>query len=415
MKAMSQTRLYLDNAATSFPKPPEVIEAMRTYAEDLGASAGRGAYREAVETGEIVTRCRRTWARLINAPAPETVVFTLNCSEALNLAIKGCLHSGKQPGAALPHCVATAMDHNSVLRPLNGLAARGEIEFTIVPANSPGGRVRSDDVVAAIRSNTKLICLPHASNVTGAIQPVEEIALRLRKAVGPPVRTNNDTTPPVRLLLDAAQTGGHMPIDVQALDVDFLAMPGHKGWMGPLGTGCLYIKPGLERELTPLIEGGTGSISERPMQPDFLPDKFESGSHNAVGIAGLGAALTWVEERTVSALREHDLALSARFLERTIDVAGLKVFGPTNPQDRVAVFSVRLADLEPTELSALLESEFGILTRSGLHCAPLAHESLGTAALGGTTRLSFGAFNTIADVDRCTEALAHLAGAGIKV
>ncbi|HUN80409.1 MAG TPA: aminotransferase class V-fold PLP-dependent enzyme [Phycisphaerae bacterium] len=391
-------RLYLDNAATSFPKPPEVMEAMRAYAETLGASAGRGAYREAVETGELVTQCRRAWARLISAPAAESIIFTLNCSEALNLAIKGIVRPGD-------HVVATAMDHNSVLRPLNGLAARDEIDLTIVPARERGGGVRAQDVISAVRAETRLVCLPHASNVTGAIQPVEEIVARLRQKV----RDAHSTL----ILLDAAQTAGHLPIDVQALDIDFLAMPGHKGWLGPLGTGGLYIRPGLEKELRPLMEGGTGSISENPMQPDFLPDKFESGSHNAIGIAGLGAGLAWIEKKTVAALREHDLALSKRFLERAAEIGGLTIYGPLDARERTAVFSIRLADLEPAELSALLDTEFGILSRSGLHCAPLAHEAIGTSAVGGTTRLSFGAFNTLADVDRCAAALGQLAAASV--
>jgi selenocysteine lyase/cysteine desulfurase len=192
------------------------------------------------------------------------------------------------------------------------------------------------------------------------------------------------------------------------MQIDLLAMPGHKGLMGPLGTGALYIRPGLEASIRPLVEGGTGSAGEVPVQPDFLPDKFESGSHNVVGLAGLAAALQWIETKTVESLREHDRKLSARFLEGVGDVAGLTLYGPLDPDRRVAVFSVRLTGFEPAELSALLETECSILTRSGMHCAPLAHETIGTHADGGTTRLSFGAFNTLADVDRCVQALATL-------
>ncbi len=387
-------RLYLDNAATSFPKPPEVLEAMRAYAEELGASAGRGAYREAVDAGVMVAECRRRLARLIGCEPAKNVVFALNCSEALNLAIKGVLRDGD-------HVVTTVMDHNSVLRPLNALQDRGRNEVTFVPADAETGAVRADDVLAAIRPRTRLVCMTHGSNVTGTLQPIDEVAEELRRRE-------------IFLLVDSAQTVGHVPLDVAQQSIDFLAMPGHKGLMGPLGTGALYIRPGLENVVEPLIEGGTGSVSELATQPDFMPDRFESGSHNAIGLAGLGAALAWIEERSVKSLRAHDLALSTRFLEKAAEIEPLRVFGPRDAASRVAVFSVRMEGLEPAELSALLETEFAILSRSGLHCAPLAHQTLGTHETGGTTRLSFGAYNTLDDVDRCVHALAQLAGAGAR-
>jgi cysteine desulfurase family protein len=386
-------RLYVDNAATSFPKPAAVLEAMRAYADDLGASAGRGAYQEAIRTGELVIDCRRRLARLIGAEEPEQVVFTANGTGALNLAIKGLLAPGD-------HVVTTVMEHNSVLRPLNALAASARLQVTHVPADPGTGEVAPGEIVRAIRPETRLVALVHATNVTGTLQPVAGIAAEARRR-------------DILLLVDAAQTAGHVPIDVAASGIDLLAMPGHKGLMGPSGTGALYLRPGLERRLRPLMEGGTGSLSEQPIQPDFLPDRYEAGSLNAVGLAGLDAALAWLEGETVDALRAHDQALSARFLERTAGVEGLRVYGPADPARRVAVFSVRLAGVEPAELSALLEAEFGILTRSGLHCAPLAHRAIGTADDGGTTRLSFGAFNTLADVDRCAEALAALASADL--
>ncbi|MEK6644479.1 MAG: aminotransferase class V-fold PLP-dependent enzyme, partial [Planctomycetota bacterium] len=205
-----------------------------------------------------------------------------------------------------------------------------------------------------------------------------------------------------------------LPIDVTRQHIDFLAMPGHKGLLGPLGTGALYIRPGLENLVQPLIEGGTGSVSELATQPDFMPDRFESGSHNAIGLLGLGAALAWIENKGVEELRAHDLRLSARFLERATEIEPLHVYGPLDAARRVAVFSLRLNGLDPAELSALLDAEFGILSRSGLHCAPLAHQTIGTHETGGTTRLSFGAYNTLEDVDRCLDALAQLATAGAR-
>lgn len=367
---------------------------MRRYAEELGASAGRGAYQEALATGELVAECRRRLARLINAPAPEHVVFGHNCSTALNQAIKGYLRKGD-------HVVTSRMEHNSVLRPLQALTDEGLIEVTHAPADSETGQIDAVDLLAAIRPRTKLIALVHASNVTGTLQPIEAVGAAARRRGIP-------------FLVDAAQTAGHVPIDVQASNIDLLAIPGHKGLLGPLGTGALYIRPGLEGAITPLIQGGTGSVSERPVQPDFMPDKFESGSHNAIGLAGLAAALQWVEEQSVETLAAHDRALSARFLQQGREVPGLTVYGPKRAEDRVAVFSIRLPGLEPGELSALLETEFGILTRSGFHCAPLAHETIGTHADGGTTRLSFGAFNSPADVDYCVESLGKLTDVAVS-
>jgi len=383
-------RLYVDNAATSFPKPPVVHDAMRRYAESVGASAGRGAYHEAVAAGQLIADCRARLAALLGATDPNQFVFTLNCSEALNLAIKGILRTGD-------HVVATTMEHNSVLRPLNALRAQRRIDVTYVQADAQTGLVDPDSVFDAMRPQTRLVCVLHASNVTGSLQPID--------AIGPEVRRRG-----AMVLVDAAQTVGHVPIDVNRLAVDFLAMPGHKSLLGPLGTGALYIRPGLEPELLPLVEGGTGSISERPIQPDFMPDKFESGSHNAVGLAGLAAALDWIADRTVIDRRRHDVELCEHFLQETADADGLTVYGPRDPQRRTAVFSVRIDDLDPEDVSERLEAEHGILTRSGIHCAPLAHATIGTHDQGGTTRLSFGSFNTPADVDRCAGALAALAG-----
>ena len=385
-------RIYADNAATSFPKPPEVLVAMRRYAEELGASAGRGAYREAVETGELVADCRRRVARLIHAADARNIVFTLNCTEALNLAIKGLL----QPG---DHVVTSAMDHNSVLRPLAALQTQRGITVTYVRADAVTGLVDPADMLSAVTPRTRLVALAHASNVTGTLQDVGSVGRELRKRGVP-------------FLVDAAQTLGHLPIDVADLGIDLLAAPGHKGLMGPLGTGFLYIRPGLENQMSPLVEGGTGSVSEEPTQPTFMPDRFESGSHNAIGLAGLAAALRWIESRTVASLREHDLALSKRFLDDIAGREGVTLFGPTDPRNRVSVFAIRVAGFDPAELSAALDADFGILSRSGIQCAPLAHETIGTLTTSGTTRLSFGAFNTLEDVSRCVAGLMDLAAAG---
>lgn len=385
-------RLYADNAATSFPKPPCVWEAMQSYATELGASAGRGAYREAIETGELLNACRRRLAGLLHVREPNQIVFTQNCSAALNQAIKGLLRPGD-------HVIATAMEHNSVLRPLNALAERGEVSVDFIGVDPESTIVNPADIFNAVRSNTRLICTVHASNVTGAIQPIAAIGAEARRRG-------------LLFLVDAAQTAGHVPIDVNAMFIDLLALPGHKGLMGPLGTGALFMRPSLENVLTPLIHGGTGSVSELAVQPDFMPDRFESGSHNAIGIAGLNAALVWLGDQTVEACREHDLELSREFMVATREATGLRVYGPVDSADRVAVFSVAMEGLDPAELAAVLESEFGILTRPGIHCAPFAHRTIGTESSGGTTRLSFGMYNTQQDVRRCAEALTRLASAG---
>jgi cysteine desulfurase family protein len=388
-------RLYMDNAATSFPKPRAVLEAMAHYAIELGASAGRGAYHEAVETGGLIAECRRRLNRLFHGEKPEHFVFTLNCSDALNLAIKGLVgpdHRG--------HVICTHIDHNSILRPLNALADRGWIEQTRVPIDPTNGLVDPDAIRKAIRPDTRLIAVTHASNVTGTIQPIRQIGAIAREHGIP-------------FIVDAAQSAGHVPIDVQADNIDLLAAPGHKGLLGPLGTGFLYIRPGIEKILTPLREGGTGSASEQDRQPDFMPDRFEPGSHNAIGIVGLLEGVKWVQERTVEKLAAHELDLIRTFLDGVSEVEGLTYFGPRGVSHRTGVFSVRLDGYEPYELAAVLESQFGILTRPGIHCAPLAHQAFGTLACGGTTRFSFGPFLTVQDVKYATDALAEIATAAL--
>jgi cysteine desulfurase family protein len=382
--------LYLDNAATSFPKPRGVMEAMARYAAELGASAGRGAYQEAVETGAILTDCRRRLNRLFSGQNPDHFIFTLNCSDSLNLAIKGLIDP-RDSG----HAICTHIDHNSILRPLRAMEEYGWIETTRVPLESSSGLVDPDDIRKAIRPDTRLIAITHVSNVTGTIQPIRQIGQIAREAGVP-------------FIVDAAQSAGHLPIDVQADLVDLLAAPGHKGLLGPLGTGFLYIRPGLERILRPLKEGGTGSVSELDRQPEFMPDKYESGSHNAIGIAGLNEGVRWIAEQTVEKLAAHELDLVRTFLDG-IDIEGLNCYGPPGVKHRTGVFSIRLEGYDPQELAALLETSYGTLTRAGIHCAPLAHEAIGTAASGGTTRLSFGPFVSRQDVQYATDALAQIA------
>jgi len=348
MPSMSPRRLYLDNAATSFPKPKCVFDAMARYANDLGASAGRGAYAEAIETGDLLADCRRKLAALFNGERSEHFVFTLNCTDSLNLAIKGLIDPPKRS-----HAICTRIDHNSILRPIQSLEDRGWLEQTCVAVSSTG-LVDPDDIRKAIRPDTKFIAITHASNVTGTVQPI--------RAIGRIAREHE-----IPFIVDAAQSAGHLPIDVQADSIDLLAAPGHKALLGPLGTGFLYVRPGIERILASLKEGGTGSLSEAPRQPDFLPDKYECGSHNAIGIAGLNAALGWIGDQTIDKLHAHDLDLTRTFLDGISDIDGLTYYGPRGIRDRLGVFSIRIDGFDPHELSAALESSFGILTRSGIH------------------------------------------------
>ena len=384
-------RLYMDNAATSFPKPKVVIESMVRYATELGASAGRGAYREAVETANILGECRRRLNRLFHGEKAEHFVFTLNCSDALNLAIKGLVDPKKKN-----HGICTHIDHNSILRPMNAMEDQGLLEQTRVKVDPISGLVDPEDIRKAIRPETRFIAITHASNVTGTIQPIREIGRIARECAVP-------------FIVDAAQSAGHVPIDVREDCVDLLAAPGHKALLGPLGTGFLYIRPGLEKILRTLREGGTGSVSELDRQPEFLPDKYEPGSHNAIGIAGLNEGVKWILDQTVEKLASHDLDLVRTMLEGLSDIKGLTYYGPRGVKNRLGVFSVRIEGFEPYELAAVLESHYGILTRPGIHCAPLAHQAIGTTEYGGTTRLSFSPFLSKQDVKFATDALAEVA------
>lgn len=384
-------RLYMDNAATSRPKPKAVMDAMVRYATELGASAGRGGYAEAVETGELLMECRRRLCQLFGADRPEHFVFTLNCSDALNLAIKGLIDPD-----AKGHAICTYIDHNSILRPLHALESRGWAKVTRVPVEGTTGLVDPDEIRHAIRPDTRLIAITHVSNVTGTVQPVREIG-RIAREAGVP------------FVVDAAQSAGHLDVNVEEDGIDLLAAPGHKALLGPLGTGFLYVRPGLEQTLRTIREGGTGSVSEHPVQPDFLPDKYEPGSHNAIGIAGLSEGVQWLLDQPVEKVHAQEMDLVRTFIDGVSDVEGLTYYGPQGVRHRIGVFSVRVEGYDPHELSAALEGSFGILTRSGIHCAPLAHGAIGTVACGGTTRFSFGPFLSKQDVKYATDALAELA------
>jgi cysteine desulfurase family protein len=384
-------RIYLDNAATSFPKPEAVYDAVDDFNRRIGAAVGRGAYREAVEVQRVVDRCRKRAAELFGAADVKQVIFTFNGTDSLNLAIQGVLGPGD-------HVVTSAIEHNSVLRPLRELSTRIGVEVTRVPANQQGC-IDPADIRRALRSTTKLVVLVHASNVTGAIQPIADVGeiTRRRGAI---------------FLVDAAQTAGHLPLDLRQLPVDLLACPGHKGLLGPLGTGMLVLRPGIEERLRSLRQGGTGSQSEHDRQPDGLPDKYESGNHNAPGLFGLDAALAWIQERGIESLRSHEQILTSALVDGLSNINKLRVHALPNAADRVGVVSISIPSIEPQVLASILDESFHIQTRAGLHCAPGAHRCLGTLESGGTVRMSVGPFTTPADIEAAVGACREIGTAG---
>jgi cysteine desulfurase/selenocysteine lyase len=380
---MNPSIVYLDNAATSFPKPPAVLEAVVDYHVRLPASAGRGAYREAREAGEMLTELRSKLCALFGAAdAPERIVFGLNGTDALNLALKGALRAGD-------HVVATRMDHNSVLRPLHALAAEGLIEVDFADADAEGF-VAPENVRCLLRKNTRLVAMTHASNVSGTLQPAAEVGA-IARAAG------------ALFLLDAAQTAGGLPIDVEAWHVDLLACPGHKALLGPQGTGVLWMRPGVE--LRPIREGGTGSRSDLATQPEFLPDRFEPGAHNGPGLAGLLAAVRYLTAAGVAAVATRKRDVSRRLLDGFAKVPGCRVLGPADPDRRVPIFSATFDGVAPAALATALDDRFSVKVRAGLHCAPFAHAVFGTAATGGAVRFSPGLFTADAELDRTFDAL----------
>lgn len=376
IKRFRNSEIYMDNAATSFPKPPDVLKAMHYYAEHIGASSGRGAYPRAVETGEMIKHTRELLAQFLGVRDPNRLIFTFNASDGLNSAIHGLnLQKGD-------HVVTSMIEHNSVLRPLNHLRKYKGIEVTKVQC-SREGFINIKDIEQAITPRTKLVTILHASNVMGVLTPVEEIASLCRKKEIP-------------FLVDAAQTIGSVPVNLEKWGADMVAFPGHKALLGPLGTGALYIRPGFD--LIAFKQGGTGSISEQEVHPDFYPDKFESGSHNAIGIAGLKAGIEFLLKKGIKNVRKHELQLTEYFMKELKKISGITVYGPSEAKDRVAVVSINAEGFKPSQLAERLYKKGKIMTRFGMHCAPVAHTTIGTYPTG-TVRFSFSIFNTIKQIN----------------
>jgi cysteine desulfurase family protein len=377
---------YLDNAATSFPKPEAVYAALDRCARTQLANPGRAGHKMAVAAERLLDDGRHRLNQFFHGKGPERFVFTLNCTDALNIAFKGVLQSGD-------HVVTTDLEHNSISRPLRALELDGVITLTRVAADG-SGTADPDAVRRAVTPQTRLIALGHASNVLGTVQPVGEVGRIARE---------HD----LLFLVDAAQTAGVLPIDVQALHIDLLAVPGHKSLLGPTGTGALYVGP--RAKLRPWREGGTGGDSASETQPRDFPYYLEGGTPNVLGVAGLAAGIQYVEERGLDDIHRHELGLVERLWRRLEAIDGITVYGHRDFDRRVGTLSFRSEALPAAELGGILDQAFDIAVRPGLHCAPYVHKALGTFP-DGLVRASPGPFNTAEDVDRLADTVAEVVG-----
>ena len=374
--------IYLDNASTSFPKAPTVATAMSDYITNRGININRGSYALAYDVEDIIYTTRQRLNTLFNGHDPSHVVFTQNVTMSLNMVIKGLLKAGD-------HVLVSSMEHNAVMRPLTQLLDKG-ITFDIIPCDKTGS-IQLESMDSLIRPNTVAMIINHASNVCGTIQPLESI--------GPICKAHS-----LQFIVDAAQTAGVISIDVKACHIDALCFTGHKGLLGPQGIGGIILTKEMAQNLTPLIAGGTGSFSHLETMPTHMPDAFESGTLNLPGIIGLNEGLAYIESQGMENIHNHELALTQSFLEGLQSIDGINIVGKQNIQDRTAVVSITIDGMDPANIAYELESTYHIMTRVGLHCAPRAHQTLGTYP-EGTVRFSFGYANTHKDVESALSAL----------
>ena len=375
--------IYFDNAATTFPKPEEVYEKTIEAMKEYGANPGRAGHKMALKANRGMFETRNLLSSLFNIQNPMNMIFTFNGTESLNLGIKGILKQGD-------HVITTTMEHNSVLRPIKHLENLG-VENTIIQANELG-EIDPKDIEGAIKENTKLIVMTHISNLTGTIMPI--------KKIGQVAKEHN-----ILFMVDAAQSAGVYHIDVEEMNISLLAFPGHKGLLAPQGTGGLYLKEGLVLEA--IFQGGTGSASESLTQPDIFPDKYESGTHNAPGIIGMGAGIEYILSEGKENIRKHEEELTQYFIDGIKDIEEIKIYGPLDIKKSAAVVPINLKDIDSSEISFILDEEYDIAVRSGLHCAPLAHKTIGTLDQG-VVRFSFGIFNTKDEIDIAIGALKEI-------
>lgn len=384
----SLTRIYLDNAATSFPKPEEVCAAITDYLTHNGAAFGRGSYAASEEASRIVAQCRQRTARLLTATSSTEIAFTFNCTDSLNLLLRGLLKPNDR-------VVTTALEHNSVLRPLQQLQSENGVCVESADFDTQSGLVDLEQLRSLINAQkTRLVVLNHASNVTGTIQPAKEVA-RMAHEAG------------ALVLLDAAQTAGHLPFDVVDLNIDFLATAGHKGLLGPLGTGVIYVKNGLEGQLRPVRSGGTGTQSESIKQPTAMPDLFESGNLNMPGLTGLNAAVEWLSKQDRDELHSRISGQTTSLNDGLRLLEGVTVHSPAETPN-AGIVSFAIDGVDSREAATILDQSFGVQCRAGFHCAPLVHKAYGTAESGGSLRLSPGPFTKDSDIETAIEAVQQL-------
>lgn len=370
-------KVYLDNSATTYPKPEEVYNSVYNYMKNIGANPGRGGYANALEGDRIIFNCRQSLMELFNFNSIENVIFTSNITQSLNIILKSIVKDGW-------HIITSSMEHNSVIRPLFSLKKTKNIELDILQC-SKDGLIDVMDFNNRIKSNTKLVILNHASNVIGTIQPLEEIGEICKK--------NN-----IYFVIDSAQSAGAIPVNFNKLNCNALAFTGHKSLLGPQGIGGFLIDNTLNKEASSFIEGGTGSISQSTLQPDFLPDKFESGTLNAPGIAGLLAGVKYIMNEGLSTIKERESELCKNLIDGLLNISSIEVYGLKDATLRTATVSINSSKINNSELGFALDKDFGIMSRTGLHCSPLAHETIGTFPIG-TLRFSLGPFNDKKDID----------------
>ncbi len=387
---MPERRIYLDYAVTSFPKPPEVGAAMVRYLNEIGTAAGRGTTRRGQEVQQVIERCRQHIATLVGASNASRVIFTSNGTDSLNLAIHGLLRTGDR-------VVTTVWEHNSVLRPLHALQQSHGVQTTFIPPDA-AGTVDLNVYAEALKNSPRLVIITHASNVTGVIQPVAEMA-KLAHEAG------------ALVLLDAAQTLGTIPVTFQETGADLIASPGHKGLQGPLGTGILVLAPGMEKELQPVRQGGTGTTSESPEQPLQLPERYEPGNLNVPGLFGLEAALSRNQAASSTQTVSSGSELIRQLTAGLESLPGVHVHLSAPEIQRVPVISVSFDRVTPQVMATLLDEHYDIEARAGFHCAPKAHEALGTLDQGGTIRFSLGPAITAEEIDVTLTALAEITAA----